>query len=126
MTTVAETSLSEDERALLERFVAELRPTLGRELRAVWLFGSRARGDRPSGEASDVDVLVIADDASWEGKLRVRRVLDAAARDLGLDAVAWSVSLHVNTLGWLSDRRAVRSFFIGEVDRDKVVLAGPE
>lgn len=81
-------------------------------------------GEEPAGEDSDVDVLVLADDATWEGKLAVRDALDAAARELEVEALAWSLSVHVNTPGWLAERRALRSFFIAEVDRDKVVVAG--
>ena len=121
MTALAETSLSGDERALVERFVEELRSRLGEQVHAVWLFGSRARGERPSAE-SDVDVLVLVDDASWDGRMLVRRLLDDAARDLGLDALTWSFSVHVHDQAWLAQRREIRSFFIAEVDRDKVVL----
>jgi predicted nucleotidyltransferase len=123
MSSRVETSLSADEHALLVRFVSELSRVLGEELHGVWLFGSRARGERAA-EDSDIDLLVIADDASWDGKLRVHRALDDAARALGLDGLAWSVSLHVNTPAWLVERRALRSFFLAEVDRDKVVLSG--
>jgi predicted nucleotidyltransferase len=121
MTALAETSLSGDERALMERFVEELRTRLGGQVHAVWLFGSRARGERASAD-SDVDVLVLVDDASWDGRMLVRRLLDDAARDLGLDALTWSFSVHVHTQAWLAQRREIRSFFIAEVDRDKVVL----
>ncbi|MGI8513065.1 MAG: nucleotidyltransferase domain-containing protein [Solirubrobacteraceae bacterium] len=117
-------SLSADERSLLERFVAELRLRLGPELFAVWLFGSRARGELDQEPDSDVDVLVLARDASWEGRRRVLRALDAAAAALGLEALSWSFSVHVNTPEWLAGRREIRSFFIAEVDRDKVVLCG--
>ena len=41
MTALAETSLGADERALLERFVEELRARLEDKLQAVWLFGSQ-------------------------------------------------------------------------------------
>ncbi len=123
MTALAETSLSADERALVERFVEELRARLDGRLHAVWLFGSRARGERPSAE-SDVDVLVLVDDASWDGRMLVRAMLDDAARELGLDALTWSFSVHVHTPEWLVQRREIRSFFIAEVDRDKVVLGG--
>jgi predicted nucleotidyltransferase len=122
MTTLAETSLADDERALVERFVAKLGTLLTQELRAVWLFGSRARGEEPTQE-SDVDVLVLVDDASWDGRMRVRKVLDEAASELGLDALTWSFSVHVHTPAWLAERRDIRSFFIAELDRDKVVLA---
>ncbi len=123
MTEFAETSLSVDEQALVERFVEELRVRLQGRLHAVWLFGSRARGERPS-QDSDVDVLVLVDDASWDGRMLVRKMLDDAARELGLDALTWSFSIHVHTPAWLAQRREIKSFFITEVDRDKVVLGG--
>ncbi len=118
---LAEASLSADERALVERFVEELRVRLEDELHATWLFGSRARGEQPSAE-SDVDVLVLVDDASWDGRMRVRGMLDDAASELGLDALTWSFSVHVHTPAWLAQRREIKSFFIAEMDRDKVVL----
>jgi predicted nucleotidyltransferase len=123
MTALAETSLSADERALVERFAEDLRGRLGERLHAVWLFGSRARGERASAE-SDVDMLVLVDDASWDGRMLVREMLDDAARELGMDALTWSFSVHVHTPTWLAQRREIRSFFIAEVDRDKVVLGG--
>jgi predicted nucleotidyltransferase len=123
MGELAETSLKADERALLERFVAELDARLGGEVHAVWLFGSRARGERPSAE-SDVDVLVLVDDASWDGRMLVRRILDDAARELDLEALTWSISVHVQSPSWLEQRREIKSFFVAELDRDKVVLSG--
>lgn len=123
MTALAGASLRAQERALLDRFVQELRLRLGDELRGVWLFGSRARGEEPA-EYSDVDVLVFVDDACWDGRMGVRRMLDDAARELGMDALPWSFSVHVHTPDWLAQRREIRSFFIAEVDRDKIVLWG--
>jgi predicted nucleotidyltransferase len=122
MTALAETSLSADERALIERFVEELRVRLEGQSHAVWLFGSRARGEQPSAE-SDVDVLVLVDDASWDGRMLVRRMLDDAAHDLGLDSLTWSFSVHVHNPAWLAQRREIRSFFIAEVDRDKIIVS---
>lgn len=123
MTALAETTLRADERALLDRFVEELHLRLGRELHGVWLFGSRARGEEPS-EYSDVDVVVFVDDASWDGRMSVRRILDVAAHELDMDALTWSFSVHVHNPDWLAQRREVRSFFIAELDRDKIVLCG--
>jgi predicted nucleotidyltransferase len=123
MTSLAEASLSADEQALLEWFVEKLGRRLGDELRAVWLFGSRARGEKPT-EDSDVDVLVLADDASWDDRMDVRRVLDEAAQELCMDALSWSFSVHVHTLDWLAERREIRSFFVAELDRDKIALCG--
>jgi hypothetical protein len=56
--------------------------------------------------------------------MAVRKTLDLVAQDMGLDALAWSFSIHVHNLAWLHQRRAIESFFIAEVDRDKVVLSG--
>jgi predicted nucleotidyltransferase len=123
MMSLADASLAPDEQALLERFVAVLEQQLKDEVHAVWLFGSRARGEEPS-QDSDVDVLVLVDDASWDGRMRVRGMLDDAARELGLDALTWSFSVHVQTLEWLAQRREIESFFIAEVDRDKIALCG--
>lgn len=123
MMSLTDASLSPDERALLERFVTELQQQLKENMHAVWLFGSRARGEKPSRD-SDVDVLVLVDDASWDGRMRVRGMLDDAARELGLDALTWSFSVHVQTLEWLAQRREIESFFIAEVDHDKIALCG--
>lgn len=123
MTALAQTSLLADERTLIEQFVKDLRDRLSHELHAVWLFGSRARGELPSGD-SDVDLLVLVDDASWDGRMLVRNVLDEAAGELGLEALTWSFSVHVHTPGWLAERRRIRSFFLAELDRDKVLLRG--
>ncbi|HEY3959486.1 MAG TPA: nucleotidyltransferase domain-containing protein [Solirubrobacteraceae bacterium] len=123
MMSLTDASLSPDEQMLLERFVFELEQRLKDEMHAVWLFGSRARGEKPA-QNSDVDVLVLVDDASWDGRMRVRGMLDDAARELGLDALTWSFSVHVQTLEWLAQRREIESFFIAEVDHDKIALCG--
>jgi predicted nucleotidyltransferase len=123
MTTLAQASLSADERALLTRFAAELYRENEVESRAIWLFGSRARGEQPE-EYSDVDVLVFVEDDSWAGKTRVHDALQAAARALDLQALTFSFSVHINTPAWLEQRRGIHSFFIAEVDRDKIVLSG--
>ncbi len=123
MPALADASLTGDERRLLDTFVGELRAQLGEGLVAVWLFGSRARSE-PPGVESDVDVLVLAKDASWEGKERIHDILSRAASDLDLRSLPWDFSVHVHTPEWLDGRRAIRSFFIAEVDCDKVVLHG--
>ena len=124
MRSLAEASLSADERAVLERYVAKLRSELANELKGVWLFGSRARGDAYSAE-SDVDVLVLVKDASWDGRMRVRGLLDEAARELDLEALPWSFSVHVHDEKWLRQRREIRSFFVAEVDQDRITISGP-
>jgi predicted nucleotidyltransferase len=124
MSSLAKASLSIEERTLLEHFIQRLRLRLGNELSAVWLFGSRARGEQPARD-SDVDVLVLVEDASWPAKARIHELLGTAARELGLEALVWSFSIHINTPAWLEQRREIESFFIAEVDRDKVVMSGP-
>ncbi len=108
---------------MVARFVELLEMSLRAELHAVWLFGSRARGEEPSPE-SDVDVLVLVDDASWDGRMSVRKMLDQAAAEIGLQALTWSFSVHVHTPEWLAARREIKSFFVAELDRDKVPLRG--
>lgn len=119
MATIEHTSLSADERTLLERFARELRFDGSNVPEAVWLFGSRARGERRR-EDSDVDVLVIVADDSWKAKARIHDALQAVARRLGLEPVALSFSVHIHTPAWLARRRQIESFFIAEVDRDRV------
>lgn len=104
---------------LLEHFAGELRSQSANPLHAVWLFGSRARGENPS-EDSDVDVLVLVQDDSWEAKEHIHDILQATARGLSLQSLTWSFSIHIHTPRWLAQRREIRSFFIAEVDRDKV------
>jgi predicted nucleotidyltransferase len=121
MTTVPKTSLTVGERAVLEAFTAELDRRLGSKLHAVWLFGSAARGERRSDD-SDVDVLVVADHAGWQEANAVRSVLDEVAASIGLADAAWSFSVHVWDFPRLERRRAIRSFFLAEVERDKVAF----
>jgi predicted nucleotidyltransferase len=123
MSRLAQASLSPGERALLERFADELQARLGDDLYAMWLFGSRARGEPPM-EYSDVDVLVLVEDASWEGKTLVHETLAGAASALGAADLTWSFSIHINTPTWLAQRREIESFFIAEVDRDKIAVGG--
>lgn len=112
--------LTESERRVVERLSSRLDDELNGDLRALWLYGSRAR--RTAHPESDVDLLVIADG----GHDRYGRI----AGDLSEEAAIaegespFSFSVHVHDPEWLQGRRAIESFFIQEVDRDKIVLAG--
>ena len=121
MPTLADASLTDAERRALERFVRLLRDAFGPALHAVWLYGSRARGEEP-GPESDIDLLVVSDRASPEDELRVIRLESEAAEAEGMSG-AW-FSTHVYHPDRIAQRRAIRSFFIQEVDRDKIVLFG--
>jgi predicted nucleotidyltransferase len=122
-------ALNDTERRATERIVNLLQSELGEDLLALWLYGSRARGEADPNEThydrrSDIDMMAIVD---------ARRDPNAVRRNLAL-AVMHAVeaegdsppyySLRVYDVNWLRDRRRIRSFFFQEVDRDKLVLAG--
>jgi hypothetical protein len=58
----------------------------------------------------------------WENLTRAYRVLLAIAGDEGVNRMRFA--MQVFDEDWLTGRRTIKSFFISEVDRDKVVLAG--
>ncbi len=105
----------------MERLVDTLREELGSDLHAIWLYGSRARGETPHSE-SDIDLLVIADGGSSRYGMRVIELLNNLAKAEGVSPVWYS--FFIAERDWLQGRRDIRSFFIQEVDRDKIVLYG--
>jgi predicted nucleotidyltransferase len=126
---LAEAALSARERGVVERSVGRLRDELGSDLLAVWLYGSRARGEADPAETdpdlrSDIDLLAIVDSSrdaakvGWDAHEWVEQEADAAG-----DRPAY-YSMRVFDADWLADRRRIRSFFVQEVDRDKIVLYG--
>ena len=118
---LASTSLRPEERVALEAAIPRLLEELGDDLHAVWLYGSRARGEQGHDE-SDVDLMVITrggDSRDWQ---RVWQIVFDAADEAEARPSFFSVQVH--DPAWLEQRREIRSFFIQEVDRDKVVLAG--
>ena len=121
MASQSDAALSDVEVRVLDRFVRLLQAELGAELRSVWLFGSRARGEE-RGPESDVDVLVVASRASLDDHFRVVRLVHEAAEAEGANPAFFAVKLYDPER--VAQRRAIRSFFMQEVDRDKVVLAG--
>jgi predicted nucleotidyltransferase len=121
MTTFAEAALDAGERRVVERFVGLLHEEFGEDLRGVWLYGSRARGERRHKE-SDVDLLVVLAREAWQDHWRAARLAYDAAEAEGESPVWYSVQVY--TPERLAQRREIRSFFIQEVDRDKIVLFG--
>jgi len=120
--TAAEASLTEDERRVVGRLVELMQERFGGRLRSVWLYGSRARSERP-GPESDIDLLTIADpDEGTDDGLTAILLVDQAAQELGVERPL--VSIKAYDPGWLESRRQIDSFFIRDVDRDKVVLYG--
>lgn len=119
MPTLEQASLSPIERRVLQHAVRLLVEEFGGDLHGVWLYGSRARGEEP-GPESDVDLLVVADgEDAWD---RAGRAVDEAAEAEGASPV-WFMP-HVYSRERIARRREIRSFFIQEVDRDKIVLWG--
>jgi predicted nucleotidyltransferase len=119
MAILADAALDERERELLGRFVAALGEVYSDDLDAVWLYGSRARGERAH-EDSDVDVLVITrSDRDDEALIpTLWHVLDQMGNPRIL------VDPRQRSRAWVEDRRAIDSFFLRDVDRDKIVLYG--
>jgi predicted nucleotidyltransferase len=105
----------------VERLIVLMRERFGGRLRSVWLYGSRARGEPPHPE-SDIDLLAIADADEEDDVLTALGLVDQAVDELGLPRPI--VSIKVYDPSWLEGRRRIDSFFIREVDRDKVVLFG--
>src|ERR671914_957361 len=121
MTALADASLNAGEWRVVQRFVELLRKEFGADVRGVWLYGSRARGERPH-EESDVDLLVVLAREPWQDHWRAARLAYDAAEAEGESPVWFSVQVY--TPERLAQRREIRSFFIQDVDRDKVVLFG--
>ena len=121
MPTLAEASLTEDERRVVERLIELMHDRFGSRLRSVWLYGSRARSERP-GPESDIDLLAIADPDEGDDVLTAILMVDKAAEELRLPRPILSIKVH--NPDWLAGRRQIDSFFIRAVDRDKVVLYG--
>ena len=120
MPPIAEASLTEHERRVVDLFLEAVTERLGERLRSVWLYGSRARGEEP-GEYSDVDLLIVAEGGREADRL-VNDVMVETAMDEGANPFLFSTI--VLTPERLANRREIRSFFIQEVDRDKIVLHG--
>ncbi len=93
---------------MLDRFVAAAETRLGEDLLSVWLFGSRARGER-TGPLSDVDVLVVTragrEDERWLWDLVARLAEDEGLSPFLPQLVVWDPD-------WLAYRREIRSFFV--------------
>jgi predicted nucleotidyltransferase len=122
-------ALNETERRVVERLVARLRDELGDDLLAVWLYGSRARGEADPSETdpdrrSDIDLIAIvgpgreASDVAWGVQPQLEAIADAE----GDSPVYYSLRFY--GAEFLRERRAIRDFFFTEVDRDRLILDG--
>lgn len=121
MTALTAASLSDPERIVLDRAVTGLQREFAECLRSVWLYGSRARGEPPRPE-SDVDLLVVLERRQWQDDEVVHRVVWDSAESEGLSPIFFSTQTY--DVERIAQRREIKSFFIQEVDRDKIVLFG--
>jgi predicted nucleotidyltransferase len=117
--SLATTALDDVERRVLDHLVGAVQAEYGEDLHGVWLYGSRARGERTHHE-SDIDVLVIT--RRPRDDLTLYRLADEARDAVGGRRVI--IDPRQRSVAWVEDRRAIESFFVQEVDRDKVVLIG--
>jgi predicted nucleotidyltransferase len=124
-----ELSLTRQERRVVEGLLDWLQAELGDGLSAVWLFGSRARGEADLTEThpdrrSDVDLMIVVGPRvdslrlRWDLAPRLEAIADAEG-----DSPVW-YSVQVYGAERVRQRREIDSFFLREVDRDKVVLLG--
>lgn len=113
------TSLTEAERRAVELFVEQVKQQLGEHLVAIWLFGSSARGEQRV-EDSDVDLMVISTGGSED-----ERAVHGIGADIAFSGPTYTdLAAHVWTPEWLARRREIDSFFVQELDRDKIILHG--
>jgi predicted nucleotidyltransferase len=83
MASLATASLTDAERRALDRLVDALQRELGDDLHAVWLYGSRARGEPQHEEGSDIDLLVITSPGTARRE-RIQELVTAAAKAEGV------------------------------------------
>jgi predicted nucleotidyltransferase len=122
-------ALNDTERRAIGRIVDLLKSELGDDLLAVWLYGSRARGEADPNEThydrrSDIDMMAILDPSrdvsAFKSDFTPKLIKAVEAEG---DSPPY-YSLHMYDADRLRNRREIRSFFFQEVDRDKLVLAG--
>jgi predicted nucleotidyltransferase len=125
----ADIHLTDAERRVVERLLSWLRAEVGDDLLAVWLFGSRARGEADLTETdpdrrSDIDLMVVVGPDTDGDRLKRELAphLEAIADEEGESPVWFSVLVYDSDR--VRERRRIRSFFLQEVDRDKLVLTG--
>jgi len=69
-----------------------------------------------------VDVIVVSERSGPDEHLRLIQLALQAALEEGVNPMAFSIKLY--DPAFVGERRRIRSFFMQEVDRDKIVLAG--
>ena len=107
--------LLEKEQRALQRFKEILNRRFGSEIKALRLFGSKARNDARSD--SDIDVLVVTRQDDWRLKEEIGKVATLILLEEG-------IYLSVKVLGEPSYQRLTRlaSPFLKNISRDGISL----
>ena len=118
MAVLGDAALDARERELVDRFVSALERIMA-TISTPSGSTARARGERPHDE-SDIDVLAITRSERDDRPLipTLRRVLS----EMGNPPIV--VDPRQRSRAWVEGRRAIASFFLRDVDRDKIVLFG--
>jgi predicted nucleotidyltransferase len=117
--SLATASLDAAERRALRRFVGLLRERFAEELETVWLYGPRARGERPRDE-SELRLLVLLRDSSRSDRAAALELLWQAARAEAATESYFSVRIADRASP--ERRRAIDEFIANEVEPDSIAL----
>lgn len=107
--------LTKKEKEALRLFKEKLVAEFGNRLDSTQLFGSKARGEAT--KHSDVDVLVVVRDATWQD----RRTVSGITSDILLENEVF-VSPKVFSPDQLKEFRSRRSMFWQSVEPDLLLL----
>jgi len=98
--------------SVLKPLIRRLQERLGSNLREVWLFGSRARGDHSSD--SDYDILIVADgdqskirELVSEEEYRLLKSNEELVVSIVYTPEAWSLGEN-SPLGWNIRKEGIR------------------
>jgi hypothetical protein len=117
--SLATASLDAAERRALQRFVGLLQERFAANLEAVWLYGPRARGERPQDE-SELRLLVLLEDSSRGDRATALELLWQAA--LAEGATESYFSIRICDRASPERRRAIDEFLVREVEPDGIAL----
>jgi predicted nucleotidyltransferase len=120
--SLATASLDAAERRALRRFVGLLRKMFAEDLDAVWLYGSRVRGEPPRDE-SELQLLVLLRHSSRSDRVTALELLWQAA--LAERASESYFSIRISDRASPERRRAIDEFVAREVEPDGIALFAP-
>jgi uncharacterized protein len=111
--------ITKKESDALQAFNQRLLNELGKQVRQVILFGSKARGD--SAPDSDIDVLILAEE---EGR-QVRKTISKISSQIGLDYDVCLGALLIANKRW-RQMSSERFSLCRNVERDGILLFSSE